>query len=89
MPDVPKWSQARPCTASVAIAIQALRDGRATPSQQTMALDHVVNVMCGVQAGSFVPDNPMGTAWMEGRRAVGIELMMILAEPLENLIKKD
>lgn len=60
----------------VARAIIALRKGVASAGQQRMAMNWILNVLCGVARPSFSAD-ALTMAFMEGHRAVGIVLFDI------------
>jgi len=68
----PKWETHE------AVAIQALYEGRAEPEQQKQALDMLINKLCATYDLSFRPDSDRDTAFAEGRRFVGLELVKLL-----------
>lgn len=70
-----------------AAAIKALNSGEATPDQQKKALSWIIKEACGIGLISFDPDNSRATDFNEGKRFVGVQLVAILAEPLENFKK--
>jgi hypothetical protein len=56
-------------------AIQALQRGNATPDQQRRALDYLINTMCATYDLSYRPESDRDTAFAEGRRFVGLQLV--------------
>lgn len=69
----PKWELAD------AAAIQALVQGAATADQQQRAVAYIVNALCATYDLSFRPgpDGERDTAFAEGRRFVGLELVKL------------
>jgi hypothetical protein len=62
------------------IAVQALAAGNATPEQQQRALKWVIEVGAGTYDMSFRPGGQEGerdTAFAEGRRFVGLQLVKL------------
>lgn len=56
-------------------AIQALARGEALPHQQTRALAWIVNEICRTYDLSYRPESPHDTAFAEGKRYVGLQLV--------------
>lgn len=56
-------------------AIQALQAGTATPDQQRRALGYIVNVVCATYDMSYRPDSDRDTAFAEGKRFVGNQIV--------------
>jgi hypothetical protein len=61
-----------------ASAIQALQRGEADAAQQKRALDWIIKTAAGTYNVSFQPGVPDATAFAEGRRFVGIEIVKLL-----------
>lgn len=61
-----------------ASAMQALQRGDATPEQQRRALDWIIKVGAATYNTSFQPGAPDATAFAEGRRFVGTEIIKLL-----------
>lgn len=62
-----------------ASALQALVKGTATPDQQRRAIDWVIKTAAGTYNTSFMPGQPDATAFAEGRRFVGTEIVKLLS----------
>jgi len=62
-----------------ASALQALTRGEASPEQQRRALDWIVKVGAGTYNVSFMPGQADSTAFAEGRRYVGLQIVKLLA----------
>lgn len=73
----------------VALAVRALREGAASDHQQLVALDWIITQAAGTYAASFRPgaDGDRATAFAEGRRFVGLQIVGILNMPGETLKK--
>jgi len=61
-----------------ATAMQALQRGEADPTQQKRALDWIIKVAAGTYNTSFHPGQADATAFSEGRRFVGTEIVKLL-----------
>lgn len=61
-----------------ASAMQALERGEASPEQQKRALAWIINVGAGTYNQSFVPGQQDASAFAEGRRFVGLQLVKLL-----------
>lgn len=59
-------------------ALQALARGDASEHQQKRALAYVVNTLCGTYDLSYRPDSERDTAFAEGRRFVGLQVVKLL-----------
>lgn len=59
-------------------AVKALRDGSATPDQQKRALAYIVNVLAGTYDMSYRPLSDRDTAFAEGKRFVGTQIVKFL-----------
>lgn len=74
----------------VTVALKALHTGTATPEQQKMALVWIVNIAAAAHGLSYQP-GPGGerdTAFMEGRRFVGLQIIEQIELPAETLRKR-
>lgn len=80
-PGVPEWEPWKPAAWELpdAAAIQALQRGDATADQQRNALKYIVNTLAGTYDGSFRPgpDGALVTAYAEGKRAVGLQIVKL------------
>jgi len=70
-----------------AAAIQALRRGEATAGQQLRAIEFIVEVICARNDMSFRPgpEGDRDTAFAEGRRFVGNQIVKLAKLPLGKL----
>jgi hypothetical protein len=66
-------------------AMQALARGDASPAQQQRALDWIVTAACGTYELSFNPDSDRATAFAEGRRMVGLQIVKLIKVNLARL----
>lgn len=56
-------------------AIKALAAGVANEGQQKRVLDWIVKTLCGTYDVSYRPDSDRDTAFAEGKRFVGLQLV--------------
>lgn len=61
-----------------AYAMAALARGEANVDQQRRALDWIINNAAATYDMSFSPDNPSLTAFAEGRRFVGNQIVKLM-----------
>lgn len=61
-----------------AAAFQALARGDASEHQQKRALEYLVNTLCGTYDLSYRPSGDRDTAFAEGRRFVGLQVVKLL-----------
>ena len=59
-------------------AIQALYAGTANAGQQSRALKYVIETLAGTYDQSFRPDSERASAFAEGRRFVGLQLVKLV-----------
>lgn len=71
-------------TPAIAIAIKCLKTGTATDAQQIRAFDWIVHAASAKNLQSYRAD-PYGTAFMEGRRFVGAQIMGMVEIDLEKV----
>lgn len=57
------------------IALRSLFRGMATSDQQRLALAWIVGSAAGVDSPSYSPGDATETAYMEGRRSVGLHVV--------------
>lgn len=79
-----KFTTAGPTVRQVR-AIQALHQGKATAGQQKTALSWILYRAAMTTAETFVPGDPYATAYMAGRRSVGLQIV----DALEAKVKED
>lgn len=82
--DASPWKPAPWEPADVA-AIQALARGDATADQQRRALDYIINNIAGTYDLSYRPDSDRDTAFAEGKRFVGLQIVTRLKTNLAAL----
>lgn len=69
-----------------ASAVQALVSGRDVPAAVAKrAFDYIVDVLAATYDQSYRPDRPQDTAFAEGRRFVGLQLVKLSKLNLNNL----
>lgn len=61
-----------------AAALQALARGSASSDQQKRALDWIVLKACATYDLSYRPDSERDTAFAEGRRSVGLQIVKLV-----------
>lgn len=64
--------------AHVVESFQAIEAGNANDTQQKKALEWLLNDLCKTYDMSYRPGDQMATAFAEGRRAVGLEVVTML-----------
>lgn len=72
-------------------ALKALETGTANDVQQKRALNWIINKAAHTYEESFVPGDPHGTNFLEGRRFVGlrtVRLLKMTSEEIELLKNK-
>lgn len=60
-------------------AVQALAKGEATPGQQQHAMRWLVEVAAGTYQPTFMLEGPHESAFAEGRRFVGLQVVKLLS----------
>lgn len=60
-----------------AAAIQAVTEGRGTEDQQKRAMKWIVDVASATYGLSFIPQEQDSTAFAEGRRFVGLQIIKL------------
>jgi hypothetical protein len=58
--------------------MQALQRGDASPEQQRRALDWIIRVGATTYDSTFFPGEPDASAFAQGRRFVGLEVVKLL-----------
>jgi hypothetical protein len=71
-----------------ASAVQALARGEANPEQQKRALDWVIKTGAATYNTSFTPGSPDATAFAEGRRFVGTQIVKLLSINVAAFVKE-
>lgn len=59
-------------------AVRAVAAGNASEGQQKRFLDLVINRLCGTYDLSYRPDSDRDTAFAEGKRFVGLQLVKLM-----------
>jgi hypothetical protein len=68
-------------------ALKALQAGEATKDQQQVALDFLIKNLCATYDMSYMPDSDRDTAFAEGKRWVGNQVIKLLKLTGEELDK--
>jgi hypothetical protein len=79
-PDRRPWHPA-PYDTQTIYALKALDKGTANEGQQKRVLEWIINAVARTYDVSFVPDSDRESAYAEGRRAVGLELVKLINLP--------
>lgn len=72
--------QPAPFTPLIVGAAKALEQGTATDHQQKSLCEWLIKSAAGIATPSFRAGDPYATAFAEGRRFVGIQMMMLLQQ---------
>ena len=77
IPGAPREEPWKPCEWEQpdAAAVQAVAYGRATEDQQRRAIKFIVENLCGTFDLSFRPSSDRDTAFAEGKRFVGLQIV--------------
>jgi len=70
-------------------AIQAVARGTADERQQQHALKFIVEKVCGVYDETYVPDNTLGSVFLQGRRNVGLQIVKFTVIDLSRVQDKE
>lgn len=73
--------QPAPFTEVVAAGMKAMARGTAEPHQQIEVFNWLLKQAAGIGTQSYRPGDPYATAFMDGRRFVGIQMMMLIETP--------
>lgn len=87
-PEHRPWHPA-PYTVDHVYAVQHLARGSANEAQQKMALDFIVNRLCGTYDSTHFPDNPSDRDFANGKRHVGLQLVKLINMPGNVIAKLD
>lgn len=79
-PDRRPWHPA-PYDVPTIYALKALAAGRANEAQQKRAVEWLINCAARTYDASFIPDSERESAYAEGRRAVGLEMVKLINLP--------
>ena len=58
-------------------SLRALFNGTATEHQQKKAVEYILFELCGIRDLSYRPDSERDTAFAEGKRFVGLQMVKI------------
>lgn len=90
-PSLPFDSEFHPADADlpdfVVASMKAWSRGEASKDQQITAWNFIVNDLCATYDLSYRPDRPEATAFMEGRRFVGLQIRKTIQ--LKPVARKD
>lgn len=90
----PPWLPA-PYDAKTVSAIKALANGEANDGQQKIALNWIINAVCGAYDVSFRDDRDGGdraTSFAEGKRSAGLQIVKLInmsGAVLDEIRRKD
>jgi hypothetical protein len=70
------------------VAIKALANGTAMEHQQKRAMDWIIRAACATYDLSYRPESDRDTAFAEGRRFVGLQIVKALHLEI-SILKKD
>lgn len=70
-------------------ALKGLANGTASPEQQQRALKWIIESACGTYDMTFRPEGDRDTAFAEGRRFVGLQIVKALHMDLSLLRKNE
>ena len=70
------------------MAIKALAEGNAGPSQQKRALEWIIHKAARTFDEPFIPGHADVTANMTGRRSVGLQIIKLVNVPVSILLKQ-
>lgn len=59
-------------------ALRSMKTGTANEGQQIAALNFIINDLCLTFSSAYVSEKPHDTAFNEGKRKVGLEILQIL-----------
>jgi hypothetical protein len=74
LPAIEPWHPA-PYIDADSYAIKALATGTANEGQQKRALDWIINTLCATYDLSYRPGSDRDTAFAEGKRHVGLQIV--------------
>lgn len=87
------WSSVMPSLEKAdVIALQMVANGKGTEAHQKRVIDLIINKFCETYGLSFRPDEDGGeraTAFAEGKRFVGSELILALKSNANNFMTKE
>lgn len=69
-------------------ALQQLSEAKASPAQQRRALNVIIKI-AGTYDLSYRPGDPEATAFAEGKRHVGLQIVKLLKIKLGNIPNKE
>lgn len=70
-------------------AWRALQQGKATEIQQKAAWHWLMQKACRVSETTFWPGDPTATAFLEGRRSIGVDAVALIEAPIKEEKKTD
>lgn len=69
-------------------AVQAIMAGTATPEQQMNGMRWVIETACMTYDETFHPESERASAFMQGRRFVGLKLVLMSKTSINALLKR-
>lgn len=80
---------AYPHRVSDVAAVQAIAMGTATPDQQINGMNWIVRTACMTYDETFHPESERASAFMQGRRFVGLKLVLMFNASVNALLKRE
>lgn len=77
------WQHNEP-TLDEARALKAYALGEATPEQQKLSLRWIVQRECGLGLDTFVTGKPDLSAYLAGKRSVGVKIQQVLLTKIDH-----
>lgn len=74
------WHPA-PYSVDQVYALQNVAKGRASEAQQKLALDYIINALCGTYDSTHFPGDPSDRDFANGKRHVGLQLVKLVNMP--------
>lgn len=81
------WHPA-PYDEDIVNALQAVANGVAVAGQQTLALKWIVETACGTYDETYFADSERNTAYAQGKRHVGLQIVKMVKVQPDSLRKR-
>lgn len=72
-----------------AAAVQAIANGTASPDQQVRGMRWIIETACMTYDETFHPESERASAFMQGRRFVGLKLVVLVKVSINALLKRE
>ncbi len=70
-------------------AVQAIASGTASPDQQINGMRWIIETACMTYDETFHPESDRASAFMQGRRFVGLKLVLMVKVSVNALLKRE